>query len=62
MVEAYGQLDFTATYDVNENLSIFADGTNVLDNEARSFSIYKERLLNFQATGARFSLGARYTF
>lgn len=62
MVEAYGQLDFTATYDVSDNLSIFVDGTNVLDNEARRFSIYKERLLNFQATGARFSLGARYTF
>lgn len=62
MVEAYGQLDFTATYDVNENLSIFMDGTNVLDNESRRFSIYKERLLNFQQTGARFSIGARYTF
>ncbi|MCH1921382.1 TonB-dependent receptor [Shewanella sp. A3A] len=62
MVEAYGQLDFTATYDVTENLSVFLDGTNVLDNESRSFSIYEERLLNFQKTGARFSLGARYTF
>lgn len=62
MVEAYGQLDFTATYDVNENLSVFVDGTNILDNKSRRFSIYKERLLNFQETGARFSLGARYTF
>jgi iron complex outermembrane receptor protein len=62
MVEAYGQLDFTATYDVNENFSVFIDGTNILDNESRRFSIYKERLLNFQATGSRFSLGARYTF
>ncbi|QSX32647.1 TonB-dependent receptor [Shewanella avicenniae] len=62
MVEAYGQLDFTATYNVTENLSVFLDGTNVLDNEGRRFSIYEERLLNFNKSGARFSLGARYTF
>lgn len=62
MVEEYGQLDFTATYDINDYLSVFVDGTNVLGNESRRFSIYKERLLNFQDTGSRFSLGARYTF
>lgn len=62
MVEAYGQVDLSASYDVNDRLTIYAEGINVTDEKTRSFSIYKERLLDYSATGARFSLGLRANF
>tara|TARA_R110002167_G_scaffold70596_1_gene199283 strand:+ start:353 stop:3079 length:2727 start_codon:yes stop_codon:yes gene_type:complete len=62
MVEAYGQLDLSASYDITEKVTIFAEGTNVTNENTRSFSIYQERYLDYTDTGARFSIGVRANF
>ena len=60
--EAYGQLDFSAAYDVNDMFQIFAEGINILDEDTRDFSRFKNRFLTYEDTGSRFTLGARATF
>ena len=61
-VEAYGQLDISASYDYSDNLTIFFAGLNVLEE---TFNVYgRDELQVLQAgqTGARYDLGVRYTF
>ena len=60
--EAYGQLDLSAAYDVNDMFQIFAEGINVLDEDTRDFSRFENRFLTYEDTGSRFTLGARATF
>lgn len=60
--EAYGQLDLSASYDVNDMFQIFAEGVNVLDEDTRDFSRFQNRFLTYEDTGSRFTLGARATF
>ena len=62
MVEAYGQLDMSASYDFSENTTLFFEGTNLTNETTRSFSIFKERLLNYAETGRRLSVGVRVNF
>ncbi len=60
--EAYGQLDMSASYDVNDMFQVFAEGINVLDEDTRDFSRFKNRFLTYEDTGSRFTLGARAKF
>lgn len=60
--EDYGQWDMTATFDVNHNVSIFVEGINLLDEEIREFSVYRNRFLALQQNGTRFAVGVRATF
>jgi TonB-dependent receptor len=60
--EAYGQLDLSASYDVNDMFQVFAEGVNVLDEDTRDFSRFQNRFLTYEDTGSRFTLGARATF
>jgi len=61
-IESYGQVDISASYDINEQLTAFFEGINVTEETRRSFSIYKNRLLTLEDTGARFSVGIRGAF
>jgi len=61
-VESYGQLDISASYDYNDNLTIFFAGLNVLEE---TFNVYgRDELQVLQAgqTGARYDIGVRYSF
>ncbi|NRA28957.1 MAG: TonB-dependent receptor [Parvularculaceae bacterium] len=61
-VEEFGQLDFNASYDVNDSLTVFVEGINVLD-ETRSVVGRSSAYLNFVTqTGPRYQFGARYRF
>jgi iron complex outermembrane receptor protein len=60
--EAYGQFDASASYDINESISVFIEGVNITDEDTRQFSVYTSRLLSFADTGSRFSLGVRASF
>lgn len=62
MVEGYGQLDFSADYKVSEHLSVNFDAVNMTQQKHRSYSIFKERLLEYSDTGARFSVGLKGSF
>ncbi|AWL11394.1 hypothetical protein HMF8227_00899 [Saliniradius amylolyticus] len=61
-VEDYGQWDFNANYQVNENLSVFVEGINITDEYTRSHERAKEQIVNLTQTGPRYNIGVRYSF
>jgi iron complex outermembrane recepter protein len=52
----------SASYDINDNLSIIFEGINVTGETRRSYSIYKNRLITLEDTGSRYTLGIRGKF
>lgn len=60
--EAYGQLDMSASYDINDQFTVFAEGINVLGTDFRDFSRYQNRLINLEDSGVRYALGVRAKF
>ena len=61
-VRAYGQLDISASYEVNDNLTVFMDGINVTESDFRVYGREELQVLQAGQTGARYNLGVRYTF
>ena len=62
MVDAYGQLDANVSYHYNDKVTLVFEGTNILNENFRSYSIYKERLLKYSDSGTRYSIGMEYKF
>ncbi|MFT7558122.1 MAG: TonB-dependent receptor [Flavobacteriales bacterium] len=60
--EEYSQWDFNVSYDVNEELTVFVEGLNITDETQRVHGRYENNLLNATELGARYAIGARYTF
>ncbi|WP_435275902.1 TonB-dependent receptor [Psychrobium sp. nBUS_13] len=60
--EAYAQIDFNASYQVTEELSVFFEGINLTGEDTRSHGRTKAQLWNLAEQKARYALGARYTF
>ncbi len=61
-VEDFGQLDFSASYEVREGVTLFVEGINVLNATGRTVG-RAPAYLNFATqTGSRYNFGARYTF
>jgi len=61
MVEAYSQIDLNVNWKVSQNFSLFFEGNNLLNQHSRTYSIYHERLLNYENNGTNYSLGFRLT-
>ena len=61
-VEAFGQLDISASYEYSDNLSFFFAGINVLEETYNVYGRDKLQVLQAGQTGARYDLGVRYTF
>jgi TonB-dependent receptor len=61
-IAAYGDLSANISYMVNKNVTVFAEGMNLNNEVSHSYSIYPERLINYESYGRRFGLGVRATF
>jgi TonB-dependent receptor len=61
-VEAYSQIDISLSYEVIDNLVITAEGLNVTGEDSRTHGRNKAMLFDLWDLGARYQLGARYTF
>jgi iron complex outermembrane receptor protein len=61
-VKGYYQLDFSASYAINDNTSIFFEGINITEQVVYKHGRYDNQLLLVQDTGARYSLGLRGNF
>jgi len=61
-VEERGQVDLTATYNLNDKGAIFFEAINITDEEVRLYSRYEEMLFLFQDHGTIFKAGFRYKF
>jgi len=61
-VEDYGQLDFNASYEIRDGLTLFVEGINVTNETSRTVG-RTPAYINFATqTGARYHLGVRYNF
>lgn len=60
--ESFGQVDFSTSYEFNDQFQIFAEGLNVLGEDTRDFSRFPNRLLTYERTGARYTVGVRAKF
>lgn len=61
-IAAYGDVNGNISYAVNKNLTVFAQGINLTNAKIHSYSIYETRVINYEAYGRRFALGARMSF
>jgi TonB-dependent receptor len=61
-VESFAQIDANIGYQVNDNLSISLEGINLTGENSRSFGRSKAQMWDLFELGARYQLGARYTF
>ncbi len=61
-VEAYGQIDANASYEINDNISVFVEALNITDEGTRSYERFPEQVLSAEQFGPRFNLGVRASF
>ena len=60
--EAFGQLDLSAAYEINEQFQVFFEGINLTDENSRDYSRFENRFLTYSDTGSRYKLGVRASF
>ena len=62
IVDSYGQLDFTASYHVNDFFTVFFEAANITDEDEFVFSDQRNLLRYYEERGARYNLGLRGAF
>lgn len=60
--EEYGQFDISASYDVTDSITIFAEGLNVTDETTRRYLRFPNQLSSAEQYGARYAVGIRANF
>lgn len=60
--ETFGQVDVSASYDINENVTIFFEGINVTEEELRQTGRFPNQTFSIEDNGSRYALGVRATF
>ncbi|MCL2913708.1 TonB-dependent receptor [Shewanella corallii] len=58
----YGQLDFSASYDITKQLTVSFNAINLTDAEQRQYAEFEERLYENYIYGRRYHLGLSYSF
>ena len=61
-VEAYDQLDASVTWLVTDQLAVSVEGLNITGENIRHYNRTPSQLFYLQDLGARYQVGARYTF
>ena len=61
-IEVYSQIDFNLGYQVNDNLSVSFEGLNITGEDSRTHGRSVRQIVNLYDLGARYQVGARYTF
>ncbi|WP_267434661.1 TonB-dependent receptor [Sphingomonas sp. GM_Shp_1] len=59
---AYGQLDFSASYDITPAFQVYVQGVNLTNSYIFDYSVLEERVKNIQNFGTRFNFGVRASF
>ena len=62
--EAYGQIDMNASYELPmiEGLTVFVEGINVTESSQRQYARFENQFKHAEQWGARYNIGARFTF
>lgn len=58
----YGQLDFSASYDINESTSVMFEATNLTDETRVEYLGQRDRVSLVELSGVRYNLGVRASF
>jgi iron complex outermembrane receptor protein len=61
-VDTYGQWDASASYDINENITVFIEGINLTGVETRKHGRFAIQTTQIQDTGTRYAVGVRANF
>ena len=61
-VDSYGQWDIGASFDINDNLTVFADGINLTDEISEGYGRFREQFIYAYHGGPRYTVGVRGTF
>jgi TonB-dependent receptor len=61
-VKAYGQLDASFSYKINDNFKVSLAAVNLTNEKVHEYLDIEERLGRIQYTGTRYTLGLRYKF
>jgi len=61
-IEAYSQIDLNVSYEVTEALTVSLEGLNVTGEDSRSHGRNYSMMWDMYDLGARYQVGARYTF
>lgn len=61
-VEAYGQFDLSASYNLTENITLTLDGINITGEETLWHGRFSNQFLLAEESGPRYTLGVRATF
>lgn len=57
--EAYGQIDISASYDIDNTFTVFMEGLNITDEATRRHGRFKEQIIDDERFGARYAFGVR---
>jgi len=60
--EEYQQLDFNLTWYATSHLDVFVEAINITEEVQRTYVRYPEQLIRGNQYGARYNIGARYSF
>ena len=60
--KTYGQVDVSASYDINESFTVFFEGINVTGETLSRHGRYEEQFVQLIDDGARYTLGVRTSF
>jgi TonB-dependent receptor len=61
-IESYSQIDVNVSYEIFDGLTVSAEGLNVTGEDSRSHGRNYEMMWDLRDLGARYTVGARYTF
>lgn len=60
--DAYAQWDISASYDVNDNFTVFFEGINITEEERRQTGRFPDQVFAIEDNGARYAVGVRGKF
>jgi TonB-dependent receptor len=61
-VDAYGQFDFSASYNINEMLAVSFEAINITNENIREYADVRERVSLIEYSGRRYQLGVTAKF
>ena len=60
--ETYGQWDVSASYEINEHLTVFVEGINVTEEELTQVGRFPDQIYSIEDNGSRYAVGIRGSF
>ena len=60
--DTFGQWDISASYDINDNFTVFFEGINITEEELVQTGRFKNQIYNIEDNGSRYAIGIRGRF